>query len=197
MGLTSASPDQEEDDPVIASYDILITDAQIRRFLLQYPDRQADQPYNDGALQKPAELRLKPKTGLVEVDIPINTRLNYDERKGHRYGNAMKKSNVAQQGGTHGIAGGFNTGGVPARGRGEDASKGKGDAYDNDGYDDDGLEDEEYKAGVVMAHQTLGGRVKAPVDGDPIYMLGAFKESECCLFLGLRSIYCLCPEWVH
>lgn len=73
------------------------------------------------------------------------------------------------------MAGGFNTGGVPAPARVDMAAKGKGDEYDEDSL---ALEDEEYKAGVVMAHQTLGGRVQSATDGDPIYMLGAFKKSE-------------------
>ncbi|KAL1952640.1 hypothetical protein VTO42DRAFT_4579 [Malbranchea cinnamomea] len=191
--------EHEEDDPIIASYDILITDAQIRRFLLQYPDRQAEQPYNDATMQKPTELRLKPKTGLVEVDIPINTRINYDERKGIRYGNALRKSNIVQQGGTHGIAGGFNTIGVPARARMEEViSKTKGDEYGDDIYDEDQLllEDEDKKAAVIMGHQTLGGRVKAPVDGDPIYMLGAFKENQLHL-APLSAVVQLRPQLHH
>ncbi|EEP75501.1 sulfite reductase beta subunit [Uncinocarpus reesii 1704] len=171
--------DSTSDDPVIASYDIFITDAQVRRFLLQYPDRSLAQPYSDLTLQKPTEFRLKPKTGLVEVDIPINTRINYDESKGLRYGNALKKSRVLQEGGTHGLAGGFNTGGVAA-GRAKLESDSVGKDYWNDGnggeYED--LEDEAIKAGHIMTTQTLGGRIQETMDGDPIYMLGAFKENE-------------------
>lgn len=47
---------------------------------------------------------------------------------------------------------------------------------DGDGYGN--LEDEEVKAGHIMTIQTLGGRIQETVDGDPIYMLGAFKDSE-------------------
>ncbi|WEW57392.1 hypothetical protein PRK78_002859 [Emydomyces testavorans] len=185
------------DDPVIASYDIFITDAQVRRLLLQYPDRSSTQPYSDLTLQKPTELRLKLRTGLVEIDIPINTRLNYDERKGLRYGNALKKSRIIQEGGTHGMAGGFNTGGVAAgkvKLEGDSVGKGYWDDEDGGGYGD--LEDEEIKAGHIMATQTLGGRVKEPVDGDPIYMLGAFKENELHL-APLSAIVQLRPQLHH
>ncbi|KAI1915495.1 hypothetical protein LOZ39_001107 [Ophidiomyces ophidiicola] len=194
-GPTSAGGDS--DDPVIASYDIFITDAQVCRFLLQYPDRSSSHPYNDLSLQKPTELRLKPNTGLVEVDIPINTRINYDERKGLRYGNALKKSRIIQEGGTHGVAGGFNTGGAGS-GRmkieGDSVGKGYWDDEDGGGYED--LEDEELKGGHIMATQTLGGRIQEPANGDPIYMLGAFKEDELHL-APLSAIVQLRPQLHH
>ncbi|KAK2736399.1 hypothetical protein FQN57_000776 [Myotisia sp. PD_48] len=185
-------PPKVTDDPVIASYDIFITDAQIRRLLVQFPDRQFDQPYNESSQQKPLELRLKPKTGLIELDVPINTQFNYDESKGLRYGNAMRKSNIIQAGGTHGMAGGFNSGG------GTGAGKVKSDVGDMDDgmglYMD--LEDEERKMGVTMTKQTLGGRIKKPIDGDPVYMLGSFRDNE--LHLSpLESVVQLRPQLHH
>lgn len=104
--------------------------------------------------------------------------MNYDERKGLRYGGALKKSRIVQEGGTHGLAGGFNTG----AGAGAGAGKVKGEEMGGKGEDDlyYDLEDEDRKMGVRMGKQTLGGRIKEPVDGDPVYMLGAFRESESC-----------------
>ncbi|EGC47636.1 conserved hypothetical protein [Histoplasma capsulatum var. duboisii H88] len=190
----TTTPPPTADDPVIASYDIYITDSQIRRFLLQYPDRQATQPYNAATHQKPTELRLKPRTGLVEVDIPINTHVNYDEKKGRRYGNALRKSRVIAEGGTMGMAGGFNPG-ARAKGLAVGAGAGAGVVGVEDGEveittgrrrrqqifagdEEDMLDYEDEKAGVIMTTQTLGGRIKEPVDGDPVYMLGAFRENE-------------------
>ncbi|PGH34251.1 sulfite reductase (NADPH) hemoprotein beta-component [[Emmonsia] crescens] len=197
-------------DPIIASYDIYITDSQIRRFLLQYPDRQSTQPYNATTQQKPTELRLKPRTGLVEVDIPINTHVNYDEKKGLRYGNALRKSRVIAEGGTMGMAGGFNTG---ARSKGAaGAVAGPGAAGGDDGEDgivmgrrrqqifagdEEGMMDyEDERAGVVMTTQTLGGRIKEPVDGDPVYMLGAFRDDELHL-APLSAVVQLRPQLHH
>ncbi|KAK2800121.1 hypothetical protein FQN51_006362, partial [Onygenales sp. PD_10] len=175
-------------DPIIASYSIYITDSQIRRFLLQYPDRQSTQPYNATNAQKPTELRLKPRTGLVEVDVPVNTSVNYDERKGLRYGNALRKSRVIGEGGTMGFAGGFNAGAAAPRkggvgaggGGGEDEEmggiggsgsgrgRGRGRGEDFFGGDEQSMMDyEDEKAGVVMTKQTLGGRIKEAVEGDP------------------------------
>lgn len=112
------------------------------------------------------------------MDIPIDTHLNYDETKGLKYGNALKKSRVVQEGGTLGMAGGFNTG-VNAPAKGGKAAKGDDDSDDDfaGGYARD-PEEEDRRAGVLMAKQTIGGRIKEPVEGDPVYMLGAFRDSE-------------------
>ncbi|PGH18459.1 hypothetical protein AJ79_00529 [Helicocarpus griseus UAMH5409] len=209
---TSASASAaDEDDPITASYDIYITPSQIRRFLLQYPDRQTIYPYNAASYQQPTELRLKPRTGLVEVDIPVNTQVNYDEKKGLRYGNALKKSRVIAEGGSMGFAGGFNAGGRAAGAKGG----GGGDGNDIEGEgmggrgrkggrqggyfggDEEGMmEYEEEKGGVVMTSQTLGGRIKEAVEGDPVYMLGAFRDNE--LHLSpLSAVVQLRPQLHH
>ncbi|KAK2736134.1 hypothetical protein FQN55_001874 [Onygenales sp. PD_40] len=206
-------------DPIIASYSIYITDSQIRRFLLQYPDRQSTQPYNATNAQKPTELRLKPRTGLVEVDVPVNTSVNYDERKGLRYGNALRKSRVIGEGGTMGFAGGFNAGaaaprkggvgagggggedeemgGVGGSGSGRGRGRGRGRGEDFFGGDEQSMMDyEDEKAGVVMTKQTLGGRIKEAVEGDPVYMLGAFRENELHL-APLSAVVQLRPQLHH
>ncbi|KAK2794295.1 hypothetical protein FQN52_008653 [Onygenales sp. PD_12] len=215
---TTASPSNPPSaDPIIASYSIYITDSQIRRFLLQYPDRQSTQPYNATNAQKPTELRLKPRTGLVEVDVPVNTSVNYDERKGLRYGNALRKSRVIGEGGTMGFAGGFNAGAAAPRkggvgaggGGGEDEEmggvggsgsgkgRGRGRGEDFFGGDEQSMMDyEDEKAGVVMTKQTLGGRIKEAVEGDPVYMLGAFRENELHL-APLSAVVQLRPQLHH
>ncbi|KAK1142728.1 hypothetical protein N8T08_007359 [Aspergillus melleus] len=153
--------DSSESDPVIASYDVFLTDSEISRYVLQYLDRPTDDAYDDRHGQKPASFRMKQKTGLVEVDVPINTRVNYDVNKGLRYGDALKKSRSAREGGAFGMAGGFSTGGAGGKvkmeanadvemgGTGETAS--------------------------LLRMQTLGGRVRSPETGDPVYMLAAFR----------------------
>ena len=117
------------------------------------------------------------------MDIPINTQLNYDERKGLRYGNALRKRRVIQEGGTHGLAGGFNAGVTGGRIKVEEELIGEeelaiGDSGDEAYVEWMEIDDEDRKAGVIMAKLTLGGRIKPPVDGDPVYMLGAFRESR-------------------
>ncbi|EHA24803.1 DNA-directed RNA polymerase III subunit rpc5 [Aspergillus awamori] len=152
------------DDPVIASYDICLTDSEISRYVLQYLDRPAGSSYDDRHGQKPTSFRLKPKTGLVEVDVPINTRVNYDVSKGLRYGDALKKSRSAREGGAFGMAGGFSSGGAgggaPAKVKMEEAA------------------DAKSETASLMRVQTLGGRIKSPEDGDPVYMLAAFRGDK-------------------
>ncbi|PGH11758.1 hypothetical protein AJ80_07019, partial [Polytolypa hystricis UAMH7299] len=183
--MSNIIPDPDTDDPIIASYDIFITDALIRRLLLQYPDRQPKDPY-DGTYRVPTELRLKPKTGLVEVDIPITTQANYNDTKGLRFGNALRKSRITSEGGSHGVAGGFNatsSSGAAGAAGGGGGGAGKGRFEPIDVEEDERFagfvrdaDEEDRKAGVLMMTQTLGGRIKAAVEGDPVYMLGAFRD---------------------
>ncbi|KAE8311810.1 hypothetical protein BDV41DRAFT_315564 [Aspergillus transmontanensis] len=158
----------DSSDPVIASYDVYLTDSEISRYVLQYLDRLPDYPYDDRHGQKPTGFRLKPKTGLVEVDVPINTRMNYDVNKGLKYGDALKKSRSSQEGGAFGMAGGFSGGSLAggnkvkmeAGGDVEMGGMGNGDSAS------------------LLRVQTLGGRIKIPEEGDPVYMLAAFRGNN-------------------
>lgn len=177
---TNTSPPTDMDtssDPVIASYDVYLTASDISRYVLQYLDRPTGQAYDDRHGQKPTSFRLKPQTGLVEVDVPISTRVNYDIGKGLRYGEAMKKSRSAREGGAYGMAGGFSSGGG-----------GGGRVKVEDGDVEMGGVDRKEDTGSLLRLQTLGGRVKTPEDGDPSYMLAAFRGSEFSLVVGLIGL---------
>ncbi|KAK2763280.1 hypothetical protein FQN54_009916 [Arachnomyces sp. PD_36] len=204
----SAPPNEENDpDPILTSYTIYLTDSQIRRLLLQYPDRPSTVPYNTSTSQKPLSLRLKPRTGLIEVDVPINTQVNYDTKKGLRYGNSLRRSRVVREGGALGLAGGFNAGGTvggAGKGGGRGGVKGEDEEGDGYGYEGgEGGEDDEYereeadrRAGVLLGKQTLGGRIKPAVEGDPLYMLGAFRGDELHL-APLSAVVQLRPQLHH
>ena len=174
----------EEEDPVLSSYAVYIappsqstsaaqSSSTSKLLLLQYPaHRPSPKPYNTRTLQKPTSLRIKPTTGLLEVDVPIDTRDNYSHEKGSEYGKALKRSGLSQQGGTHGLAGGFNAGAVGRR-------------FQYDGFH---LRDIPMYPGSdsnvssdpedIITKQTLGGKIVHPSSGDPIYMLGSFRGSE-------------------
>lgn len=162
-------------DPIVASYDVYLTDSQISRYVLQYVDRPTGQAYDERHGQKPTVFRLKPKTGLVEVDVPINTQVNYDVNKGLKYGEALKRSRATNQGGAYGLAGGFNSSSGAARVKVEDE--------DVDMVDDDRTGKPQAKS--LLKVQTLGGMIKNPQDGDPLYMLGAFRGSKSLFLLAL------------
>lgn len=158
-------------DPIIASYDVFLTDSEIERFVFQYPDRELDPekggPYDERHGQKPLSLRLKPKTGLVEIEVPINTTPgHYDVNKGLKYGEAMKQSRILKEGGSFGLAGGFNSHGASrVKMEGDDAAM---------------QEMKNSKAQTILRTKTLAGRIKEPEDGEPVYMLGAFRGSKFC-----------------
>lgn len=159
-----------EDDPVVASYDVFLTESDISRYVFQYLDRHVDLPYNERNNQCPTQLKIKPKTGLVEVEIPISTRANYDVNKGLRFGEAVKKSRSARDGGAYGMSGGFTAGSAAA------GSGGKMKVEAND------VEVLDNKKAVVsnalMRTQSLAGRVKPAEEGDPVYMLATFQDSK-------------------
>lgn len=158
----------DSDDPVVASYDVFLTDSQIARYVFQFPDRDREPgiggAYNERTGQKPTVLRLKPKTGIVEVDVPINTSPDsYNMERGMKYGNALKESRVLNGGGSFGLAGGFNPNG-PSRVKIEGSM--------------DAMEDvKTSKTQTILREQTLAGRIKEAHEGDPLYMLGAFRGS--------------------
>lgn len=94
----------------------------------------------------------------------------------------MRKSKIVSEGGSLGMAGGFNTGaGAASRGKGAAGGGNGGDIImgedEGDGYESN----DDRKAGVLLTTQTLGGRIVPPAEGDPVYMLGAFRDSECLL----------------
>ncbi|PYH75876.1 hypothetical protein BO82DRAFT_348328 [Aspergillus uvarum CBS 121591] len=165
------APTHDDEDPIIASYNIYLTDSEISRYVLQYLDRPTGYSYDDRHGQKPTGFRLKPTTGLVEVDVPINTRVNYDVSKGLRYGDALKKSQRAREGGAYGMAGGFSAGGSSGGAGSGGKVKIEGGAGAGPMQVDEGKE----TAAQLLRVQTLGGRIKGFEGGDPVYMLGAFR----------------------
>lgn len=163
----------EASDPVVASYDVYLTESDVARYVLQYVDRPPEYPYDEQEGQKPTALRLKPGTGLVEVDIPISTATCYDVGKGLKHGDALAKSRTARGSGAYGMAGGFASGGPVAAARGRVK-------IETEDIETRNIADEQDKKGQgesLLNLQTLGGRIKESEDGDPLYMLGAFRGS--------------------
>ena len=158
---------------VVRQYKLFINDSKKRTMLLQYPNREASQEYRAKNKSKPLEIRIKPKSGVVEVDIPMDIHSNFDKEKGIQYGEAMRTSQLMQQGGSYGLAGGM----------GIEPSKSKNDRRapppETPLYERllDNFEDSNNK-GHVMNKITLGGRVVPFKDGEPIYMLATFKGGK-------------------
>jgi DNA-directed RNA polymerase III subunit RPC5 len=166
---------EDDDDPVIAEYDVYITPEMAEQiYLLQFPNRSREQPYNERTNAKPLELRVKPESGFMEMDISTTAYVNFDKTKGLKWGEAL---NTAKENGAtaFGIASGFGKGttsetGFPSRlraPRGERNIENQHAAFE-----------EAELAGKVLNKQTLGGQIIKPEPGMPHYMLGAFRGSE-------------------
>jgi DNA-directed RNA polymerase-3 subunit RPC5 len=162
------------DDKIKLQYDIFINKTEKHIMVLQFPNRDRKQPYNMGSGQKPLELRIKPISGLVEVDIPITVQQCYDQHKGILYGQAMKKSRVLRQGGSYGLAGGLGVNG-PVRVPRDDVRNPLEETSEEkllENFDDSN------NNGHVLNKITLGGRIAKPENGKPNYFIGVFKGSK-------------------
>ena len=166
------------DDPVIAEYDVYLTPENVERpYILQYPNRNREQPYNQARHAQPQEMRIKPKAGLLELDVPMTAFQNFDKAKGIRWGNALKRARDSESS-TFGLASGFgNTGMRPGSTRADPAASFQGS---NDDDNEENIPDDfnKYESmideGRVLHEQTLGGLILPSENGKPLYMLGAF-----------------------
>ena len=178
----------DDGDPVIASYNVCLDrpslshDVDSRLVILQYPaHRPSSRPYNAARSQQPQSLRLKPSTGVVEVEVPILTQQNYNEDAGARYGRAMSDSRTVQVGSSHGLGGGFNN----------NAAQYNMPSLQNIPADDDVTQDNR-----KLQTQTLGGKVAIPSERDPVYFLASFQDGAMHLS-HLDSVIQMRPQLHH
>lgn len=80
----SESEEEEEDDPIIKTFDIYAAKRLAEHLhLFQYPIRPPKRPYTRA--EQPIGARLKPKTGLVEIEIPITDSPHYDNERATKW----------------------------------------------------------------------------------------------------------------
>ncbi|GAB0132455.1 hypothetical protein EsDP_00000890 [Epichloe bromicola] len=175
--------DADDDaDPITASYPVYLNPALPlgrRLLVLQQPNRTDDTPR-----PAPTELRLKSHSGMVEVDLPLDTTAAYDREKGLRWGRTLQTSMAAKNGGSHGLAGGFGFGAVQQRGK----KKGEGD-------DDEYMDwNEAVRQEKVLKTQTLGGQY--PDTDEVQYMVGVFQGKNLHL-TPVSSLVHLRPQLHH
>ncbi len=161
-------------DPIVASYPVFLKaglPAHQKLLALQWIYRAYPKE-----LPKAAELRVKPGTGMVELDIPADTTLAYDRIKGKEWGVALANSTKAKAGGSHGLAGGFGIGGAQNRGRGGGKPGADEDGSGAGGGDDSMSWEQAEREGKVLKNLTLGGICYSP-DGAR-YMVGVFQGGK-------------------
>lgn len=178
MANPTTDKGQIELDPIKATYDIYIkpTISNGRKlYVLQFPNRPSNQPYIEAQGAKPTELRMKPKSGLMELDVPLDPFRNYDREKGVKWGDALKQSNTTKGGHAYGLPGGFGIGGQPA-------GRGRGRGMKEEPEDLTGITDQAFTSMLnqqrVMTKQTLGGQAVPVESSAPQYMIGAFRKSK-------------------
>lgn len=171
--LKSKLQEHHELGPVLKEYKLYInSQPKIRTMLIQYPNAQEVYRASNG--QKPVEIRIKLKCGLVEIDIPLNVHSDhYDKEKGVQYGQALRNSRLLQQGGSYGLAGGLGIGSKTTK-EDRQAAAPEGPSVEKllENFDDAN------NKGYVMDKITLGGQIVPYQDGDPIYMVATFSGGK-------------------
>lgn len=180
----AAGYDDDDDDPVIGTYNILLKptlSAHRNIMVLEYPNKSDGKKHP----RAPLELRMKPTTGMVELDYPLDYNNSYDRAKGLNWGTNLHKSIEAKKGGSHGLAGGFGVGAPPPRAR-------AGRAAGDDEILDMGMDwSEALRRDFVLRTQTLGGQ-KPNAGAESKYMVGVFSggmpSCPALLFLNRETI---------
>lgn len=79
-----AETDDEGDDPIVKTYDIYATKRLADHlYLFQYPIRPPNRPYEYP--EQPVEARMKPRSGHIEIEIPIPETDYYDQQRATRW----------------------------------------------------------------------------------------------------------------
>ncbi|KAH7398341.1 DNA-directed RNA polymerase III subunit Rpc5 [Pyrenochaeta sp. MPI-SDFR-AT-0127] len=174
--------DVEDDDPVVAEYDVYITpEMEQQLYVLQYLNRPPDQPFTKATESQPSELRIKKESGFIEVDVPIDISQNYNRPAGVRWGESMRKTKGFGQK-AFGIASGFERT-MPRSTNRPGASDGAPAApiatEDDDNFEEyvTHFEDANEK-GHVLNMQTFGGQIMNDDGKGPSYMLGTFRDDQ-------------------
>lgn len=173
---------KDDDDPVTAEYNVYLTPAIADQiYLLQYPNRPRNRPYSAQYGATPTDMRLKPHSGYMEVDVALNTQQNFNKYMGLKWGDATRASHELHNAtGTFGPAAGLAGPKPRSMARGAPL-KDKGDReldFENSlAHFSDAERDSK-----VHSTQTLGGQIlrhDGPTEeGKPYYFVGAFKQDE-------------------
>ena len=169
---------EDDEDPVVAEYDVYITpESQDLVYLLQYPSRSRDKPYDEDAGLAPTEMRIKPKTGFLEMDIPVPVSATFDRRKGIEFGEAQKRAKQSKVGG-FGLSAGFSASSRSGIVRPQTGAQGEGEPQEEAVDHHLKAFDRAVDEGQVLVKNTLGGQIVKARPDEPVYMLGAFKDSK-------------------
>lgn len=165
-----------------AEYDVYLTAAQQEQiYLLHYLNRTRERPYSQRFGAQPVDVRIKPNSGHLELDVELSTSYNFNKYQGLKWGDAVHAAKTIQnESGTYGPASGL---GVP-RGKpgGRNQLKDRAD-LENQVSNDLAAFNSAVDEDKVMHKQTLGGQIfrhdnKGEDMAQPVYFLGAFSGNQ-------------------
>jgi len=168
---------EDDGEGLLGEYDVYITPELAQQiFLLQYPTRRRDAQYSAKTNSQPIEVRIKPTSGFMELDIGVELEKTFDRGKGVVWGEALRMTKAS---GTDafGIASGF---GKANKANESLTAERTLHAAEESERLERLLEDFEKstREGRVLNKQTLGGQIIRSQPGGPIYMLGTFRKSK-------------------
>ncbi|KAK1776034.1 Sin-like protein conserved region-domain-containing protein [Copromyces sp. CBS 386.78] len=179
---TTTNP-SEDDDPIVATYNVFIKPplpSDRKLVVLRYVTKTAQDP---SSIKPPRinSFRVKPETGIYEVDIPLETADGYNKGKGIAWGVALAKSMESKKGGSLGLAGGFNIGGQGGSSRGGPGAAGGGGRRAANNGDEDEAQNlswpEAVAQGKAIIDQKLTGSRSAGEDYVK-HMVGVFQGNN-------------------
>lgn len=156
----------DDDDPVVATFNVFVnpTLPAHQKIHILHQSVRYDEGNTPAFPRVPSELRVKPDSGVLEVDVPLDMMDNYDRDKGMHFGRALKDTVESKGGGSHGLAGGFGIGAPPTAGR-KPSERERERRY--------GEWVDEVRSDRVLKSQTLGGIIPK---AEPLtYMIGIFQ----------------------
>jgi DNA-directed RNA polymerase-3 subunit RPC5 len=193
---SSEYEEDDDDDPVVAEYDCFLNgNASGERFELIFAGLNKDTAKEHTGAHCPTEFRIKPESGFIEVDLPIDIHHEYDRQKGVKFGEALRKSkDLGQE--SYGPSAGFELKmprptkrpGASAAAEGqsteeadaenEEAAKAKdlAEQEKQEGYVQN-FEDANEK-GHVMNTQTWSGQLVSREAHKPNYYVVTFRDKE-------------------
>ncbi|GAB7362695.1 hypothetical protein MBLNU230_g3003t1 [Neophaeotheca triangularis] len=179
-GRTNSEEPEEDDDPIVAEYDIYLTPELAEEiYLLQYPNRSANQPYNSRSGVTPGDMRIKPKSGYIEMELNQNINKNFDLAKAIKWQDSLAVVEASTGKASFGAASGFPDARTKVPRNKPIAPKDEADLeararnlisnQPRSSYEDQ-----------LMRKQVLGGHVHkhANQTNEPNYFLGAFRGNE-------------------
>lgn len=166
----------------MAEYDVFLTPPMEEHiYLMQFPNRRRAMPYNNHSGSTPREMRIKPMTGFLEMDVELSTKQNFNKYMGLKWGDADRAARELHNlSGTYGPAAGLTN----AKPRSMNRAASTRDPADRElDYENDLLNFEEaLQNEKVHDKLTLGGQIirhdAEQEQGKPLYFVGAFQNNQ-------------------